>query len=251
MEYLELMKHLGDDNNDGGGRKGARTTSGRQRKGAKQALRGPDGVAYRLAISACARAPGGHRWRDGIRLLNEMRENNATDTDVMAYTAAIAGCSEAGEYATAMSLIAEMRREGIQPNVVTLSAVINACASASAKLGKGREDGDGTMEQEDVTAPMERALRLLEAMQSPKSPVKPNIVTYNAAIRACAEGLNLKGAFDLLRQLKDDGLEPTIVTYGSLMTACERVGDIDAASKVFRMVKEDTSQTYWSSPHLG
>ncbi len=57
----------------------------RQRKGAKQALRGPDGVAYRLAISACARAPGGHRWRDGIRLLNEMRENNATDTDTKLY----------------------------------------------------------------------------------------------------------------------------------------------------------------------
>ena len=49
----------------------------------------------------------------------------------------------------------------------------------------------------------------------------------------------MEGSFDLLRQLKEDGLEPTIVTYGSLMTACERVGDIEAASKVFRMVKEE------------
>ena len=177
--------------------------------------------------------------------------------DVMAYTAAIAGCSEAGEYIHAISLISEMRREGIQPNVVTFSAVINACATASAKLARSRrEDEESTTGSstssggsrfmyesiaglESVRLPMNRALRLLEAMKSPLSSVRPNIVTYNAAIRACAEGFNLDGAFDLLRQLKEDGMEPTIVTYGSLMTACERVGDIEAASRVFRMVKEE------------
>ena len=275
------MKRLGDEDNTGENGDAStvqiRTTNGRKRKGAKQTLRGPDSVAYRLAISACARAPGGHRWQDGISLLEEMREvalkSNGTECsppDVVAYTAAIAGCSEAGEYTHAMSLISEMRREGIKPNVVTFSAVINACASASAKLARRLEEdnvNNNRASLEDVQLPMTRALRLLEAMKSPKSSVKPNIVTvscpillfpkrctdissfyiihlcstsqYNAAIRACAEGFNLEGAFDLLRQLKEDGLEPTIVTYGSLMTACERVGDIEAASKVFRMVKEE------------
>lgn len=233
LSYLELMKQLDDDDTP--------ITRGRQRLGAKQPLRGPDGVAYRLAISACARAPGGHRWQDGIRLLNEMRESKSKDCapDVVAYTAAIAGCSEAGEYTHAMKLIQTMRQEGIQPNVVTFSAVINACATASANLARKREEEDRSIGMEEVRLPMTRALKLLEAMKSPTSITKPNIVTYNAAIRACAEGLNLAGAFNLLRQLKDDELEPTIVTYGSLMTACERVGDVEAASRVFRMVKED------------
>ena len=233
LSYLELMKQLGDDDTP--------ITRGRQRLGAKQPLRGPDGVAYRLAISACARAPGGHRWQDGIRLLNEMRESKSKDCapDVVAYTAAIAGCSEAGEYTHAMKLIQTMRQDGIQPNVVTFSAVINACASASANLARKREEEDRSIGMEEVRLPMTRALKLLEAMKSPTSITKPNIVTYNAAIRACAEGLNLAGAFNLLRQLKDDELKPTIVTYGSLMTACERVGDVEAASRVFRMVKED------------
>lgn len=282
------MKRLGDDDrifdNDatttGKGvfptqRQDIRTTNGRHRKGAKQALRGPDGVAYRLAISACARAPGGQRWKDGLRLLREMKDvaaarklageelssssptNNKTIArtdcapDVMAYTAAIAGCSEAGEYIHAISLISEMRREGIQPNVVTFSAAINACATASAKLARMRDEEDNSgsggsrfMHEsiaglQSVRLPMNRALRLLEAMKSGNSSVRPNIVTYNAAIRACAEGFNLEGAFELLRQLKEDGMEPTIVTYGTLMTACERVGDIEAASRVFRMVKEE------------
>ena len=233
LEYLDLMKHLGDDDTF--------ITRRRQRMGAKQPLRGPDGVAYRLAISACARATDGHRWQDGIRLLNEMRESKSEDCapDVVAYTAAIAGCSEAGEYTHAMKLIQTMRQEGIQPNVVTFSAVINACASASANLARKREEEDRSIGIEDVRLPMTRALKLLEAMKSQTSTIKPNIFTYNAAIRACAEGLNLAGAFDLLRQLKQDELEPTIVTYGSLMTECERVGDIEAASRVFRMVKED------------
>jgi pentatricopeptide repeat domain-containing protein 1 len=182
--------------------------------------------------------------------------SNITDCspDVIAYTAAISGCSEAGEYEHAMSLINEMREEGIQPNVMTFSAVINACATASAKLARRREVDDTsgrdygninvdgnyiTSGLENVRIPMNKALKLLAAMKSPRSSVTPNIVSYNAAIRACAEGLNLNGAFDLLRQLKEDGLEPTIITYGSLMTACERVGDIEAASKVFRMVKEE------------
>eukprot|EP00804_Cyclotella_cryptica_P010999 CCRYP_017491-RB/>CCRYP_017491-RB protein AED:0.04 eAED:0.04 QI:345/1/1/1/0.66/0.5/4/866/1015 len=254
LEYLELMKHLGDKdheetngggNDSSGGGIAERRTNGRMRKGAKQALRGPDGVAYRLAISACSRCPG--RWQDGLRLLNEMRESalrtNMTDNapDVVAYTAAITGCSEAGEYTHAMRLIKTMRDEGIQPNVVTLSSTINACASACAQLAKKKDEGDRSIHLEDIRVPMTNALRLLQVMKAPTSSVKPNIVTYNAAIRACAEGMNLEGAFDLLRQLNEDGLEPTIVTYGSLMTACERVGNIDAASKVFRMVKDQTN----------
>ena len=82
LEYLELMKRLGDEDNTGENGDAStvqsRTTNGRKRKGAKQTLRGPDSVAYRLAISACARSPGGHRWQDGISLLDEMREVEAS-----------------------------------------------------------------------------------------------------------------------------------------------------------------------------
>ena len=131
-----------------------------------------------------------------------------------------------------------MKDEGVQPNVVTFSAVINACASASAQLFKKKEEGDSSIEMDDVKTPMLKALSLLDAMRAPNSPVKPNTFTYNAAIRACAEGMNLEGAFEVLGQLKSDGFDPTVVTFGSLMTACERVGNVQAASKVFRMLKE-------------
>ena len=92
IECLETMKQLTNDekNGDNGNSNGLvdeRRTNGRMRKGAKPALRGPDGVSYRLAISACARSPG--RWRDGLKLLDDMREsalrnnNTANSPDVV------------------------------------------------------------------------------------------------------------------------------------------------------------------------
>jgi pentatricopeptide repeat protein len=63
-----------------------------------------------------------------VHLLHEMKLTHAASgggdnadckPDVMAYTTAIAGYSEAKEYAHALSLMAEMRREGIRPNLVT------------------------------------------------------------------------------------------------------------------------------------
>ena len=48
-----------------------RKTAGWKQEGARGALKGPENVAYRLAISACAR---GGDWENGITLLDEMKE---------------------------------------------------------------------------------------------------------------------------------------------------------------------------------
>ncbi len=110
-------------------------------------------MAYRLATSACARSLGGQRWQDGVRLLRKMKSTHVAsgggndadcEPDVMAYTTVIAGCSEAREYAHALLLMAEMRREGIRPNVVMFLAAINACATASAKLARRRKEEDAS-----------------------------------------------------------------------------------------------------------
>ncbi len=68
-------------------------------------------------------------------------------------------------------------------------------------------NGDDTIAGlENLRMLINRVLKLLAAMKSPGSSVKPNIVTYNVAIQACAKRLNLDGTLDLLRQLREDGL---------------------------------------------
>ena len=220
LEFLENMKHMTVSQR--------RATLGRHRAGSRQALRGPDAVAYKLAISACAR---GRQWQDGIRVLKEYETSDCFDeTDCMAYTAAITGCEYAGEYETSLKLLSRMRKRNIPVNEVTLAAVIGSCATACANLE--------TAEEKRNAAPHLKALQLLHAVRKDSSVVSPNLQMYNQAMRACAEALDETTAFSILEMMEQDGLEPSIVTYGTLMTACERTNSMKGLEKVFLAMRE-------------
>jgi pentatricopeptide repeat protein len=224
VQYLDVMKTKGNSY--------TRKTSGWKRMGVKQPLQGPDPVAYRLAISACAR---GGAWQEGIRLLEDFERATGYAPDVMAYTAAITGCEYAGEWRRAFVLLDTMRKNGVEPNEVTMAAILGACATACAKESTGiafRETMGSPM-----PLPQHKALQLLKVLKNDKSVVNPNINVYNAAIRVCGEAFDLKRALLLLKDLREQGLEPTIVTFGTLMTASERVGSIEGANTIFRAIK--------------
>eukprot|EP00546_Thalassionema_frauenfeldii_P019783 CAMPEP_0178903362 /NCGR_PEP_ID=MMETSP0786-20121207/5115_1 /TAXON_ID=186022 /ORGANISM="Thalassionema frauenfeldii, Strain CCMP 1798" /LENGTH=660 /DNA_ID=CAMNT_0020574725 /DNA_START=191 /DNA_END=2173 /DNA_ORIENTATION=+ len=213
LMYLSKMKQL-----KLGSPSEKRKTAGRERLGARRALQGPDGVAYRLAISACAR---GGNWQQGIELLEEMPERN----DVMAYTAAITGCEYAGEWRQAFALLERMRKRNVEPNEVTMAAVMGACATACAKY--------------DDEVAVKKALQLLLVMNQDASICDPNICVYNAAIRTCGEARKLKTAFQLLKDAtRNKKLKPTIITFGTLMTACERAVSVEGMEQVFELMIE-------------
>jgi pentatricopeptide repeat domain-containing protein 1 len=249
IHYLDQMKLLinatsfSPNETRGSSWTTATTTSGRERVGSKQPLQGPDAVAYRLAISACAR---GGAWRDGIRLLDEYCMT-VNDKDVIAFTAAITGCEYAGQWIEAVQLLVRMQQVAkIQPNVVTFAAVIGACATACARMNdtmiesntrKNRKETTGSSE---MPLPLKKALQILNIMTNDPNIVDPNIQVYNAAIRTCAEAMDINRAFQLYQAIQENvTLRPNIVTYGSLMLACERVGSIKGMDQVFAMMRMD------------
>ena len=259
LDYLEKMKELRIATSSASASASASAEGGRHdsdssnhghggnRRGnrRRQALKGPDDVAYRLTISACAR---GGLLTEAIELLHQMEKDTGSPPDVVAYSAAMEGCAKLGEYVQAFDLLREMKKKGVAPNVITYSAAISACATASANAAASRQKSKANdpFYSEDATLamiqePMRAGLKLLDHMKtSGNKDAEPNIVTYNVAIRACAEGGgDVSKAFELLDDLLERGLEPTIVTYGTLMTACERVADVEGASKVFRAMKEN------------
>ena len=211
LRYLDVLK--------ASPRTSLRKTAGWERSGARAPLEGPDSVAYRLAISACAR---GGDWKKGIELLGEMRVVTGK-IDVTAYTSAITGCEYAGEWRTAFSILDTMRKDGVEPNEVTMAATIGACATACARGW-------------DVDIALKKALQLFRVMRKDPTVVDPNIAVYNAAIRACAEANQPDLAFKLLEDAEKHGLQPTIVTFGTLMTACERASSLEGLEKVFQMM---------------
>jgi pentatricopeptide repeat domain-containing protein 1 len=224
LRYLDMMKSV---------KEVTQRTARYQRHGARKPLVGPDAVAYRCAISACAR---GGAWREGIRLLQECKDFTGTPANTVAYTAAITGCEYAGEWKEAFFLLDKMRKEGVEPNELTMGAVIGACATACTR-DENKEPGSTTM-----PLPQKKAIQLLSLMKKDPSIVKPNIQVYNAAIRVCAEAFDTKRAFRILEDAKESGIERTQFTYGSLMTACERNSCVESASKAFRMMREDNIQ---------
>ena len=53
--------------------------------------------------------------------------NLGLEADVVSYNAAISACTKGRQWASALSLLAQMRSEGIAPNVITFNAAIGAC----------------------------------------------------------------------------------------------------------------------------
>ena len=128
LEYLNQMKELSNSSNIGesntnGNASGNTNSNGSSNTNGhhhynhhrRKPLQGPDDVAYRLAISACARSGyinntnGDNtsrppRWIAWIKLLREMEQVTGPSPDVIAYTAAISGCAVAWEYIRASVL---------------------------------------------------------------------------------------------------------------------------------------------------
>lgn len=213
LEILARMKQLQDERNTG-------SVSSSYKRNDRRTLKGPDRVAYRLAISACGRAG---MWSDGISLLKEY--NELFGPDALAYTAAMMGLEYAGEYEVSFRLLSRMRQADIVPTISTFVAIIGACANA---CGANPED----------YAPKEKAIKLLSVMRNDRSVVQPTLPVYNAVIRVCAESLDMSTAFRVFELLRTDGLSPSIVTFGTLMTACERSSSMEGMKRVFQLMRE-------------
>ena len=224
-----------------------RHTAGWELPGGPKPLQGPDAVAYLLTVSACAR---GGDWIRAMDLLNEYCQsssisNRNPEVDLNIFTAAITGCEYAGKWEEAFFVLDRMRKQQVEPNQVAFAAVLGACATACANLVQHEQQSpqtDSTLAAiPSVSAkdPKRKALRLLSVMHKDASVVSPTTLVYNAAIRTCAEALDVPRAFQLYHEMVEDhDLAPNVVTFGSLMTACERTGNMDGMNTVFSLLKK-------------
>ncbi|KAI3818433.1 hypothetical protein L1987_12240 [Smallanthus sonchifolius] len=77
--------------------------------------------------------------------------------------------------------------------------------------------------------------------------LEPDIIVYNAVLNACVRQKNLEGAFWVLQQLKQQGLQPNSITYGlvmEVMLACEKYNLVHDFFKKMRKSFIPNSLTY-------
>ena len=207
------------------------TTRGGEGIGRRRRLRRPDTAMYNLAISACTHK---NDFRRALSLLDEMKIVDAeqqkidgikTSPTVKTYSSVMSVLAKCGMWERCLLLLSEMVREGVEPNVVTYSATITACAVGAADLPLSDIGGRRRV--------LAAATALYDKMGSSDNVVEPNIVTHNAFIKACAEGLEPEIGVRAYERLLEEGREePNVITFGSLMTAFQRTGDTEGVGRV-------------------
>ncbi|CAK9264943.1 unnamed protein product [Sphagnum jensenii] len=151
--------------------------------------------------------------------------------DVVTWTAMILGYVRCGQGEKALELYKRMQQEGVQPNAVTFTGVLNACASLMA-LEEGRSVhqqmiqcachldafvGSSLVDMYAKCGSMEDAWSVFNKMPS------RDAVTWTAMIMGhvnCGQG---QKALDLFHQMQEEGVQPDAVTFVGVLNACASI----------------------------
>lgn len=111
---------------------------------------------------------------------------------------------------------------GIHPSKRTYTSLFNICSIMTSK-----------------TAALSHLLKLWEEFQNnlESKIVKPDIITYNAALKAAASCQNFTLAMEMYSNLCSTGIQPESRTFSSLLSACEWGSNSDNAQWILKEMK--------------
>ncbi|KAL2943407.1 hypothetical protein RDABS01_031755, partial [Bienertia sinuspersici] len=141
----------------------------------------------------------------------------------------------------ALPLFAEMKTEGIPPDVVTYNTFIDMYC---------KEGMNGQIPVPDIISysalldgyclrvwKVDRALGLLQEM--PLKGLYPNAVTYSTLIDAWCKDKRLTYAKKLFKEMKANGLKPNVVTLSSLLDGLCKNKKIDEVMQTVREMENN------------
>lgn len=188
----------------------------------------PTEQTYASLLHACGKSG---QVKLALSLLNEMKNNpSVANPDAKVWGAVLQVLASAGDYKKAMKIMREMvLSDEISPNVLHCNALL-------ASLSKARKD--------DV------ALDLLDNMINGTLPefivnnvtmstdaitmARPDLVSVNTVLAACARKGNFAAASQILDQMKRNEIHgsewpirPDTITYNTLLSACRRSEDAE------------------------
>jgi pentatricopeptide repeat protein len=166
----------------------------------------PNIVTYNSLIFACSRRgdiAGAEKWAYEA-------EKNDLSARVSNHTVLVDAFAESGDESPA----GKMSSSKVEPNVVTYSAMIDACAKA----------GDRVRAERWHRRMLERGLQ-------------PNGYTFSSVIAACAKAGDVVAACQYLEDMEKAEIHADIVVYGSVLNACSKAGDVDRAKKIFQQMQ--------------
>jgi len=143
-------------------------------------------------------------------LYEEMRSLKLTFS-IVTWNTMIDACSRSGQMNSIPDLLTAMVAEGIEPNLITYSAILKGYCQENR---------------------LEEAFELL---QTCKEKFKPDEIMYNTVLDGCARQGRYEQGMKLLAEMEGVGINPSNFTLSVLVKLCSRAKKLDRA---FEMVEE-------------
>lgn len=198
-----------------------------------------DVVSWNSMMLACCNAGD---MEEAHKLFNEMPERNVVSWNTM-----IMGYLGNGLADDAISLFEEMRNGNFEPDYLTITATLSACAHLGS-LNKGREvhiyaQECGIVSSPHVTTALIDMYAKCGSIKSSlevfyKSQVE-NIYCWNAVISALALHGYASASLNFYNDMRDNHVIPDDITFIALLNACSHAGLVKEGCKFFGSMERD------------
>ncbi|XP_038722707.1 pentatricopeptide repeat-containing protein At5g66520 [Tripterygium wilfordii] len=197
-----------------------------------------DIVTYNTMINGCKRC-GDIELADEI--FKEMPEKN-----VVSWTTMISSYVEAGQYKKSLNLFQEMQTVGVEPDDVSLTCILSACAHLGA-LDQGKWIHayiDRTVIQIDPIigcalidmyarcGDVEEALAVFLKME------RKNVAAWTALISGLAINGKARDALYWFMKMQKAGIMPNQITFTAILKACSYAGLVDKGKSLFQSMEK-------------
>jgi pentatricopeptide repeat protein len=182
-------------------------------------------------------------------MLAEAREvfDGMPARDKVSWTALIDGCAKNGHHEEAIDGFHAMLRNGVEPDYVTLVAVISACAEVGA-LGLGMwvhrfvakqglehnvRVANSLVDMYARCGQVELARQVFGKMR------KRTVVSWNSMIVGFAANGRCADAIEHFEAMREAGFRPDAVTFTGVLTACSHAGLTDEGLRYYDAMRSE------------
>jgi pentatricopeptide repeat protein len=177
----------------------------------------PNAVSYALVIKACADS---RRVEIAHTVFDEMLADGISPPPPHAVVSLLGGYASTGDFSRALDMLNRLKGWGIAPNLRMMCSLMNACLNA---------------QQPDI------ALAIYAKIKA--SSTRPDVVAYTMLLRAYGAKGDLDKAYNVIKAMTHGRtpVPPNIVTYNALIHCANEVGRPDAALRALQMALADSN----------
>ncbi|KAL6633468.1 hypothetical protein ACP70R_026139 [Stipagrostis hirtigluma subsp. patula] len=164
--------------------------------------------------------------------------------DKVSWTALIDGCVKNGRHDEAIDCFRAMLLDGVEPDYVTLIAVVSACAEVGAlglgmwvhrlAVGQGLERNvrvaNSLIDMYARCGQVELAAQVFRSMR------KRTVVSWNSMIVGLAANGQCTDAVEHFEAMRRQGFKPDAVTFTGVLTACSHAGLTEQGLRYYELM---------------